>query len=134
VSSQPSGWALLGDASGGYCALQLALDNSFVFSTAVVPRGPYAAPPGHGAVPNNPLFRDQDSLLWQLGHLPMPSVSVLFAGPGQQVAPGAAAPFLALTRPPLDVSFTALGTGRWPLAQVLDWIGSALSPESGRKV
>jgi Putative esterase len=134
VGSQPGDWALLGDASGGYCALQLALDNSFAFSAAVVPRGAYAVPPGRGAVPDNPLFREQDSLLWQLSHLPMPSVSVLFAGPGQQAGPGAAAAFLASARPPLDVSFTALPTGRWPLAQTLDWIGTALSQESGRKV
>jgi Putative esterase len=134
VGRQPAGWALLGDASGGYCALQLALDNSFAYSAAVVPRGAYALPPGRGAVPNNPLFRDQDSLLWQLRHLPMPSVSVLFAGPGQQAEPEAAAPFLDSARPPLDVSFTALGAGRWPLAPILDWIGTALSQESGRKV
>jgi hypothetical protein len=134
VSSQPANWALLGNASGGYCALQLALDNSFVFSAAVVPRGAYAAAPGRRDVPDNPLFRDQDSLLWQLGHLPMPPVSVLFAGPGLQAGVGAAAPFLASARPPLEVSFTALGTGRWPLAQILDWIGTALSQESGRKV
>jgi hypothetical protein len=133
VSSQLANWGLLGDASGGYCALQLALDNSFVYSTAVVPRGSYAMLPGRGAVPDSPVFRDQDSLLWQLSHLPPPPVSVLFAGPGQQSGPGAAQPFVALARPPLSLSFTALATGRWPLAQILDWIGTALSQESGLK-
>lgn len=133
LSSRPANWALLGDQSGGYCALQLALDNSYVFSTAAAPRGAYSVPPGHGAVPGSPLFREQDSLLWQLSHLPMQPVSVLFAGPGQVTGAGAAAPFAALAHRPLTVSLTDLGTGPWPLAHVLDWIGTAINPEIGRK-
>jgi hypothetical protein len=133
ASSQPADWALLGDDSGGYCALQLALDNSYVFAVAVAPRGAYSVPPGAAAVPASPQFQQQDSLIWQLDHLPMQPVSVLFAGPGQASAPGAAQPFISLAQPPMRVSLTSLGTGRWPLANVLDWISSAVSSGTGQR-
>jgi hypothetical protein len=133
ASSQPADWALLGDDSGGYCALQLALDDSYVFSVAVAPRGAYSAPPGTGAVPASPQFQQQDSLIWQLSHLPMQPVSVLFAGPGQASGPGGAQPFISLVQPPMRVSLTRLETGRWPLANVLDWISAAVSSGTRQK-
>jgi enterochelin esterase-like enzyme len=127
VTAQPAGWALLGDASGGYCALQLALDNSAVFSAVAVPPANYSRPPGAGPGLGTSALRHQDSLVWQLSHLPMQPVSVLFAGPGPASRPGPAQPFIALARPPLHVSVTRLAAGAWPLGRVLDWIGAVLA-------
>jgi enterochelin esterase-like enzyme len=127
VSSQPAGWALLADEAGGYCALQLAMDNSSVFSAAVVPPGNYSRPPGVGPALDTPELRDQDNLIWQLSHLPMQPVSVLFAGPSSASGAGQARAFIAKVHRPMRVSLTQLTIGTWPLAPVLDWVGAVIA-------
>jgi hypothetical protein len=127
ASTSASQWALLGDQSGGYCALQLALDDSAVFSVAVAPPASYTRPPGPGAA-GSPQLSQQDDLLWQLRHLPPQPLSVLVAGPGAAPGLGPASGLAALARPPMHVASASLSPGRWPLAPVLDWIGAALRP------
>ncbi len=119
-------WALLGDAAGGYCALQLAMDNSTVFSAAAVPSRSYAGPPGSHEAGNSPQIRSQEDLIWQLRHQPMQPVSVLFAGPGQAASRAPAATFISLVRRPMRVTVAGLSAGATPLAPVLDWIGREL--------
>lgn len=127
ASAVASRWALLGDAAGGYCALQLAMDNSTVFSAAAVPSRSYAGPPGSHEAGNSPQIRNQENLIWQLRHLPMQPVSILFAGPGQKTASrGPAAAFISLVRRPMRVTVAGLSPGTTPLAPVLDWIGREL--------
>jgi hypothetical protein len=130
VSTQPDSWALLGDQSGGYCALQLALDNSYVFSVAVAPRAAYTRPPGLAAQLAGP-FRQQDNLIWQLSHLPVPAVTVLFAGPGSATGPGLAQSFISTAEPPMRVSAIELDAGNWPLAHVLAWVAAAVGAPAG---
>jgi hypothetical protein len=133
AASQASHWGLLGDQTGGYCALQLAMDNSGVFSAAVAPRGAYTRPPGLAASRIRGPFALQDDLIWQLTHLPLQPVSVLFAGPGSATGGGLAEPFIQLAQRPMRVSTAQLAAGSWPLARVLDWIAIALGspPASG---
>ena len=126
VSARQANWALLGDQSGGYCALHLAFDDSQVFSAAVVPPGSYTKAPGAPGLTGG-LFQQQDNLIWQLVHLPPPPVSVLFAGYGLS-SPEV---LFSLAQPPLRVSTTQLDPGNWPLAHVLDWIGSAIGAQAG---
>ena len=130
VSAKPANWALLGDQTGGYCALQLALDNSSVYSVAVVPRGTYTHPPGLAAQLPGP-FREQDNLLWQLANLPVPPVTVLFAGPGSATGSGLARPFISLAQRPMRVSAVELDAGNWPLAHVLTWVATAVGVPAG---
>lgn len=125
VSSSPANWALLGDQTGGYCALQLALDNSSVFSVAVAPRATYTRPPGLADQLPGP-FRQQDNLVWQLANVPVPPVTVLFAGPGSATGPGLAQPFIAQVQQPMRVSAIELDSGNWPLAHVLTWVAAAV--------
>jgi enterochelin esterase-like enzyme len=113
-------WALVGDSSGGYCALQLAMTNSETFAVAAVPPGTYAAPPGPAASGGSPQIGAQDDLSWLLGHQPMQPISVLFTGPGS------GQPFLSHARPPMHAGQIGLDPGKWHLAGVLDWVGSAL--------
>lgn len=115
-------WALMGDSSGGYCALQLAMTNSETFSAAAVPPGGYTGPPGGDVSGRSPEIRTQDNLAWLLGHQPMQPISVLFTGPGR------AQPFLSQARPPMRAGQVGLATGKWPLARVLDWVGGAVNP------
>jgi putative esterase len=127
VLDQPASWALLGDQSGGYCALHLAFDDSQAFSAAVVPPGSYTRPPGGPGLGEGP-FRQQDNLAWQLEHLPPPPVSVLFAG-SRTVSADA---FISLAQRPLRFSTTQLDPGTWPLAHVLDWIAAAVGAPAGQ--
>jgi Putative esterase len=123
-------WALLGDSSGGYCALQLALSNSWVFSVAAVPDGAYSQPPGASENAASPQFKQQQDLLWLLRSQPMQRISVLFTGSGPGSGGGQAAPWLSLARRPMRVAQTALGSGSWPLDGVLTWIGHAIGRDA----
>jgi hypothetical protein len=120
----PGGWALLGDAAGGYCSLQLAMSSSQVFSAVAVPPADYALPPGQAESGGSAQIRTQDDLLWRLGHQPMQPISVLFTGLGQGQQ------FLSLVRPPMRAESISRPAGKWPLAPVLDWIGKSIGSHS----
>jgi hypothetical protein len=134
ASTSPGSWALLGDQSGGYCALQLAMDDSTVFSVAVAPPGRYTQAPGPAVAAASPQLRHQDNLLWQLRHMPLQPVSVLFAGPGPVAGFGPAQVFAGLARSPMRAAAADLGTGRWPLAPVLDWVNAAMKAPAASEV
>jgi len=119
-STQGTRWALLGDKSGGYCALQLALTNAPMFAAAVVPPGSYQAPPGPPAWGGSAQLRLQDDLLWLVRHQPGQPISVLFAGSRSD------SQFSSLARAPMRVASAPSGTGLWPLAPALDWLGRSL--------
>ena len=124
IRTQRNSWALLGDSSGGYCALQLAMTNASRYSAAAVPAGNYQAPPGPAPWGNSPQLRTQDSLLWLLQHQPMQPISVLFTGLGQ------AQPLLSLIRTPMHAARSQVAAGPAPAAPVLDWLGAALTERS----
>ena len=119
-------WAAVGDSSGGYCALQLAMTSSETFALAAVPPGGYTAPPGPAESGGSPQIRAQEDLSWLLKHQPMQPISVLFTGgsTGQ--------PFVTTARPPMHVGQTGLPPGKWQLTRVFDWIGSTLQPPAVR--
>jgi enterochelin esterase-like enzyme len=119
-------WAVAGDASGGYCALQLAMTNAETFAVAAVPPGSYTAPPGPAAFGGSPQIRTEDNLSWLLRHQPMQPISVLFTGRG------AGQPFLTGARPPMHAGQVGLAPGKWQLSGVLDWIGATIAPLAGR--
>jgi Putative esterase len=120
----PAGWAVLGGAGGGYCALQLATASSGQFAVAAAAPGTYKVPPGRGETAAGSGLRRQDNLLWRLRNWPPPPVRVLFAGPGRSRQ------FTSLVRPPMTVVTTGPAAALEPLAPVLDWIGHALAAGS----
>jgi len=122
-NTQRTRWALLGDKSGGYCALQLALTNAPMFAAVVVPPGNYQAPPGPPAWDSSPQLRHQDDLLWLVRHQPGQPISVLFAGSRTD------SPFFSLAHAPMRVASAPPQTGLWPLAPALDWLGRSLNAD-----
>jgi enterochelin esterase-like enzyme len=124
ASTSARGRALLGDAAGGYCALQLALTHSWVYSAAAAPAASYTRPPGPGGTGGSSQLADEDDLPWLLTHQPMQRISVLLTGtsPG-----GRPSPVESAARAPMRVSTAGLGSGTWPLAGVLSWLGAAIS-------
>jgi enterochelin esterase-like enzyme len=78
---RPTGWGVMGDSTGGYCATKLALMRSDVFTSAVSFSGYYHAlhDGTTGDLWGGSLaVREQNDPLWRLVHLPEPPVS-LFA-------------------------------------------------------
>ena len=128
ASTSSAQWAVAGDGTGGYCALQLALTNSAVYSVAAAPPGYYTPPAGPRERGLTGLLRQQENLLYLLRHQPMQPVSVLFTNGSL-----AAAPVLALAREPMRVMITPLAAGNWPLAPVLDRIGRLLGTQPGSR-
>ncbi|WP_031522381.1 alpha/beta hydrolase [Streptomyces sp. NRRL F-5123] len=80
VAAGPRNWAVIGDSTGGYCALKLALRDPGSFSVAVGLSADYGAPQDattgdlYGGSPQR---RRENDLLWRLRHLPHPPVSLL---------------------------------------------------------
>jgi hypothetical protein len=121
ASADSAQWAVAGDRAGAYCALQLALNDSDVFSVAAAPPGYYTPEAAPKDVGPSQLIRQQENLLYLLGHQPMQPVTVVLTG-----GPEAARPILAAARAPMRVAVVPLATGRWPFAPVLDAIGRLL--------
>jgi enterochelin esterase-like enzyme len=134
ASGSSANWGLLGDSSGGYCALQLAMTNSWAFSAAVAPVGAYTHPPGPVLNAGSSQLKLQDNLQWLLRNRPMQPVSLLFTRSGTISGSSAASaqPFAAAATAPTQVSTLTVGGGGWPLAPVLSWIGATIAPRTGQ--
>lgn len=124
ASQNPALWAVAGDSTGAYCALQLALTNSATYSVAAAPPGHYAPPAAPRDVGSTKPLRRQENLTYLLRHQPMEPVSVLLTNRS-----AASRPIIALTRAPMRVTVVSAGGGRWPLAPVLDGIGRLLGTQ-----
>jgi hypothetical protein len=121
ASTSSALWAVAADGTGGYCALQLALTNSAVYSIAAVPPGYYRPPVVPGEARQSALVRDQENLIYLLKHQPMQPVSVLLTN-----GSAAAVRILALARPPMRVVITPFAVSKSPLVPVFDEIGRLL--------
>jgi hypothetical protein len=153
VPSGPAGWGLLGDASGGYCAMELVMTSSDRFAVAAAPAADYRVPPGVPAAPGvtpsprdgstthqdrrtpapwlfggSPLLQNEADLLWRLRDLPPPPVTVLFTGANAGDL-GQARVFMSAVRPPMKASTVtpAAPTGAQPTAPVIDRMTRELS-------
>lgn len=126
TAPSPLGWALLGDQSGGYCALQLTLTSAFTFSSAALPPASYQAPPGGYPIGTAAAFQSADNLAWVFRHYPMQPVSLLFTG-------GSAGPnlFRQAARPPTRTASMKLRSGPTAITPVIEWLRSRLSAGTG---
>jgi Putative esterase len=134
-----SGWGAIGDSTGGYCAVKIAMTHSDVFSSAVSLSGYYHAVQdvttgdlwGGSAV-----LRNLNSPEWLLAHQPAPPISVLLTmGLDEQGVYGMpdTRRFLALVRPPMTASTIFLPGGghnfaNWAtmMPPALDWLSQRL--------
>ncbi|MEU5385499.1 alpha/beta hydrolase [Kitasatospora cineracea] len=130
---------VMGDSTGGYCALKLAMEHPDVFAAAASLSGYFKAAEDFTT---GDLFagsqqrRDRADLNWRLAHLPAPPVPVLLADSkedGSTYADSQA--FVAAARPPMTVTQATVDTGghnftTWGrlLPPSLSWLGTHLSP------
>jgi enterochelin esterase-like enzyme len=101
-------WALLGNSTGGYCALKLAMRNSTKFATAVSLSGYYNAVQDSTTgdlYGGSKAVRDSNNLLWRIKNLPSPPIQVLLASSeqGEPDYPDSME-FAKLAKPPMAVS------------------------------
>ncbi|KJK59995.1 alpha/beta hydrolase [Saccharothrix sp. ST-888] len=116
VAADPHAWGVVGDSTGGYCALKLTMRDPGAFLTGVSLSGYYKA--AEDATTGD-LFkgseqrRNEADLLWRLKNLPNPAVSVMVAGTaegdgGYRQQTDA---FVAAVRPPMTVATATLPSG-----------------------
>jgi esterase/lipase superfamily enzyme len=137
-----SSWAAIGDSTGAYCSMLLALDHPTTFPT-VVSFGGYVhaitdvttGNLDHGSV----LHREERDLVWKVRHQTPPAVSILMtAATGDRGTVPDAFALAQAARYPLVVHrlITQGGGHNWPTWQaqmptVLQWLGVRLQPASG---
>jgi len=83
IAEGAGSWGVIGNSTGGYCALKLAMKHPDVFSAAVSLSGYYRAaedPTTGDLFGGNQQRRDAADLDWRLANLPKPQVSLLVGG------------------------------------------------------
>jgi S-formylglutathione hydrolase FrmB len=138
TADRAAGWSTMGDSTGGYCAVKLAMRHSDRYSAAVSLAGYYHALQdittgdlyGHSKA-----YRDENDLLWRLRHRPSPPVNLLLTTSrvGERNY-AQTRDFLALARPPAHVASITLPFGghhfsTWQreLPPALHWLGAHLN-------
>ncbi|MFG2908922.1 alpha/beta hydrolase [Kitasatospora sp. NPDC048286] len=106
---------IVGDSTGGYCAVKLGMEHPQTFSVAVSLSGYFKAAEDATTgdlFAGSPQRRAEADLGWRLAHLPMPPLAVLLADSktdGSTYADSSA--FAAAARPPLVVAQETVDTG-----------------------
>ncbi|MFD7902227.1 alpha/beta hydrolase [Kitasatospora sp. NPDC059722] len=140
VSADPQAWAFMGNSTGGYCAVKLAMRHPEVFPTAVSLSGYYRAaedPTTGDLFGGSRQRRDEADLMWRLKNLPQPKAAVLLAGTKQgdgDYKHDTEAFIDAVQSPgPMKVSYSMLETGghnfeTWSklLPSSLEWLSEHL--------
>jgi enterochelin esterase-like enzyme len=140
VSSSPHAWGAMGDSTGGYCAVKLAMKASDRFTAAVsmagyfYPRQDWQTGDLYGG---SKQVKNDNSLIWRLQHLPPPPISVLVtSSPDGERDYGEARKFLQAARAPLTTDrILVRGGGHNPrtwrrvLPSALLWMSRHLQPE-----
>ncbi|MFE7595387.1 alpha/beta hydrolase [Kitasatospora sp. NPDC057512] len=138
VSTDPQAWAFMGNSTGGYCALKLAMRHPDVFPTAVALSAYYDAaddPTTGDLFGGSKQRRDEANLLWRLKNLPQPKASVLLAGTkkGDGDYRQQTEAFVDAVQSPMKVSYSMLENGghnfeTWSalLPSSLEWLSQHL--------
>ncbi|MFE4360147.1 alpha/beta hydrolase [Kitasatospora sp. NPDC058184] len=106
---------IVGDSTGGYCAVKLGMEHPRTFPAAVSLSGYFKAAEDvttGDLFAGDPQRRAEADLDWRLAHLPMPPLAVLLADSkedGSTYADSSA--FAAAARPPLVVDQETVDTG-----------------------
>lgn len=80
VARKPGSWGVVGDSTGGYCALKLAVHHPNVYAAGAGLSPSYQAPldPTTGDLfQGNKRLRNEADLMWYLKHRPAPDTSLL---------------------------------------------------------
>ena len=136
------GWAMMGDSTGGFCAVKMVMQNPTLYGSAVGLSGYYNALLDHttgSLYGGSARLRNENSPLWRLQHLPAPPVAVLATISAQERTYPQTAAFVRAARAPMEVSSIVSPTGghntrNWGamLPRAMDWLSAqfAAAPSS----
>ncbi|MFI1097444.1 alpha/beta hydrolase [Streptomyces sp. NPDC020917] len=141
VGAGAASWGIIGDSTGGYCALKLAMEDPKAYSAAVGLSADYAAPKD---ATTGDLFggstrvREENNLPWRLQHLPQPPVSLLVTSSRQgEKNYHATLRFIGLVKGPTKLSSIILPSGghnftTWgrEIPPALQWLSGRLVPDA----
>ncbi|MCX4549151.1 esterase family protein [Streptomyces sp. NBC_01387] len=138
VGTGPRSWGFIGNSTGGYCALKLAIHHPNVYGAGAGLSAYYRAaedPTTGDLFQGSKAERDRADLLWSLTHRPAPKTSLLVttskAGEGNYRS---TMRFMAKVKPPTEVSSITLTSGghnfntwRREIPASLVWLSSRLT-------
>ncbi|MFJ7047059.1 alpha/beta hydrolase [Streptomyces sp. NPDC101112] len=140
VGRKPGSWGVIGDSTGGYCALKLAVHHPGTYAAGAGLSPYYKAPidPTTGDLfRGNKTLRNEADLFWYLKHRPAPDTSLLVTSSKQgEVNYKATLDFIALAeeKQPTRISSIILDSGghnfntwRREIPATLQWISGRLS-------
>ncbi|MFC5184009.1 alpha/beta hydrolase [Actinomadura harenae] len=107
TAAAPHGWGVIGQSTGGYCAVKLAARHSDRFGAAASLGGYLRSvqdPTTGDLYGGSRQVRDENDLIWRLEHLPPPPVAVLLAQTEQGPDFDQAQRYAALAKPPLRLT------------------------------
>jgi enterochelin esterase-like enzyme len=139
VGRRPGSWGVIGDSTGGYCALKLAVHHPGTYAAGAGLSPYYKAPidPTTGDLfRGNKTLRNEADLFWYLKHRPAPDTSLLVTSSKQgEVNYKATLDFIALAeeKQPTRISSIILDSGghnvntwRREIPATLQWISGRL--------
>jgi enterochelin esterase-like enzyme len=128
------GWAMMGDSTGGFCAVKMVMRHPRLYGSAVGLSGYYTALLDRttgSLYGGSRHLLDENSPLWRLQHLPAPPVSVLLTISKQERTYPQTVAFVDAARPPLQVSSIVVPVGghntrNWNavLPRAVDWLSA----------
>jgi pimeloyl-ACP methyl ester carboxylesterase len=139
AAPQPQQWALMGYSAGGYCALNLALRHSNLYTAAASLSG-YGRPMHNRATGDlfagSSTLRDHNSPLWLVSHPPIPRLSLLVMTSRQDTLSYRDTVRMAVdARPPLTITTVVLPRGGhnatvWTSLEptAFTWLSTHLTP------
>ncbi|MDX3522169.1 alpha/beta hydrolase [Streptomyces scabiei] len=140
VGRKPGSWGIVGDSTGGYCALKLAMHHPRVYAAGAglspyyaAPRDPTTGDLFHG----DKTLRNEADLFWYLRHRPAPDTSLLVTSSKQgETDYRATSEFIELAekKRPTRISSIILDSGghnfntwRREIPATLQWMSGRLS-------
>ncbi len=137
IGTEAKSWGIIGDSTGGYCALKMTMRHPEAYSTAVGLSANYRAPldatTGDLFGGDRQLERE-NNLLWRQQHLPAPPVNLLVTS-SKQGEPNYrhTLRFIEQTKSPSRVASIILDSGghnfntwRREIPAAMDWLGDHL--------
>jgi enterochelin esterase-like enzyme len=136
--STPGGWGIMGDSTGGYCALKITMRHSDRYGSAVSLAGYYHSLQDFTTgdlYDGSPALRQDNDLLWRLQHLPAPPVNLLLTSSkvGEHHYYDTLR-MVKLAKPPLQIATLILDSGghhfsvwRQELPGSLQWLSGRLT-------
>ncbi|MGW1377977.1 alpha/beta hydrolase [Streptomyces sp. NPDC002446] len=137
IGNEAKSWGVMGDSTGGYCALKMTMRHPEAFSTAVSLSGSYKAPldatTGDLFGGSKQLERE-NNLLWRQRNLPAPPVNLLVTSSKQGESNyNETLRFIEQTKSPTRISSIILDSGghnfntwRREIPAALQWMGDRL--------